>query len=316
MSFRSSSTRRIGVLDLGSNSVKMLVGESSPAGSPLILLEKSVGTRLGEGIHRHACLTERSMERTLDAVHEFVRHSDEFQGVSWRAVATSAVRDSENHHYFQKRFYERFGFPLRILSGDEEAEMIFHGVISDTAMIRDLAKIMVMDSGGGSAEWIQGSTSGIHQRISLNLGCVRMTDRFLQGNPYTQISFDKMTAFYKEQLLPLKQQFSMKNGILIGTGGSICTAATLDMHSIPPHHHAIHGHKISLSRLQEILEKLRGMTQEERVSISGLPPKRSDIIVAGIALFVSSLKIFGGKEIVTSLRGLRYGVLLNALTQP
>ncbi len=309
----TSPTRRVGILDLGSNSIKMLVGESGPDGSPNLLLEKSAGTRLGEGIHHHFRLAEEPIKRTLDAIHEFVQRCDEFHISSWHAVATSAVRDSENHHDFQKRFQQRLGFPLRILSGDDEAELIFRGTISDTAMVENHAEVVVMDSGGGSAEWIRGSRQGIQHRICLDLGCVRMTDRFLRGNPYIKDSFNEMIAYYTERLTPLKKHFLVKDGLMIGTGGSICTAAALDM-SLPSfRNRMVHSHKLTLDRLIKILGKLRGMTHEERLAIHGLPSKRADIIVAGVSLFVTAMQMLETKSIISSLRGLRYGVLLEAL---
>jgi len=144
----------------------------------------------------------------------------------------------------------------------------------------------------------------------MDLGCVRMTERFLCGDPYTKKSYRALLDYYERRLRLLRKDFSGEGRLMIGTGGSICTAATLDQKTSSFQSHLIHGHTISLRRLKALLKKLRKMTNAERLEWEGLPKKRADIIVAGLALFVVAMQILGMKRVTTSLRGLRYGILL------
>ncbi|MBI4025763.1 MAG: Ppx/GppA family phosphatase [Verrucomicrobia bacterium] len=303
--------KRLAVLDLGSNSVKLLVAQAAKGREPDVLLETSEGTRIGEGIHRAPRLTETAIQRTLDVIQEFKIQCRKWEVAEWRAVATSAVRDAVNRAEFVRRFQKAMGFPLRVLSGEEEAELIYRGATSDAGMIGEDARLLVMDSGGGSAEWICGTRRRIEHRVCLDLGCVRMTERFLRGDPYTEDSFRALLAHYEKRLEPLRQDYAAAGRQLIGTGGAICTAAALDLALDSFDVRQVHGHHISLETLAALLDKLRRMSNARRLGLHGLPRKRADIIVAGLALFVRAMQILGAKEVTVSLRGLRYGVLLD-----
>jgi exopolyphosphatase / guanosine-5'-triphosphate,3'-diphosphate pyrophosphatase len=308
------TTRRIGILDIGSNSIKFLVAEATGNQGFQIVHEKSSGSRLGEGIQQKDFeLNEAAIQRTLDAIVDFIKKGEELGVSSWSAVATSAVRDAQNRAVFEQRFQERCGFAARVLSGNEEAELVYRAATSDPKILSSSSKILVMDSGGGSAEWILGDAAHIEKRISLDLGCVRMTDRFLRGDPYTEESYQQMMRYYEEQIGMIQNSFPTQQSKMVGTGGSICTAAALDL-SAPSFHHAqIHGHVLSLPKIEQHLEKIRKLPNEQRLQLQGMPKKRADIVVAGIALFSVAMRIFQIPQITASLRGLRYGVLLEAL---
>ncbi len=298
---------------MGSNSIKLLVAELRPLAAPRILLEKSSGTRLGEGIHHHFRLSRPAMKRTLDEARTFKKEAKKLHAREWIAVATSAVRDASNRREFEKQFRKRMGFSLRVLGGNEEAELIYRGATSDPKLAGPRSRILVMDSGGGSAEWIRGTRNRISHRVSLGLGCVRMTERFIRGDPCTEESFRRMLAWYDKKLQSLRRNFTAKGCVMIGTGGSISTAAVLDLDHPTFHEHRVHGHTLTLRTLEALLEKLKSLTNAERVAWNGIPRKRADIIVAGVALFVTAMRTLGAKKITASLRGLRYGVLMERM---
>ena len=310
---RNKKNRRVAILDMGSNSIKLLVAEMRPRGAPRILLQRSSGTRLGEGIHRQFHLSKAAVKRTLSEAQALKAEARKLHVKEWIAVATSAVRDASNRHDFEKKFRKRMGFGLRVLSGDEEAELIYRGATSDSQLAGTHARILVMDSGGGSAEWIRGTRTSIERRVSLPLGCVRMTERFIRGDPCTEESLRRMTAWYEKRLRPLRRPFTAKGRVMIGTGGSISTAAVLDLDLPMFHERRVHGHSMSLSTIEALLEKLKSMTNAERLAWNGLPHKRADIIVAGVALFVSAMRALSAKKVTVSLRGLRYGMLLDRM---
>lgn len=295
---------------MGSNTVKFLAAEISSSGVVRILAQPSVSTRLGEGMGRGVSLSNAAMKRTLDAVHGFQRLGIRLRVKEWIAVATSAVRDSSNGDVFTRRFRARMGFDLRVLDGRTEAELIFRGATSDPHLAGPRARLLVMDSGGGSAEWICGARGAISHRVSLPLGCVRMTRRFLRGDPYTKESFQRLIRHYETRLEPLRRRFTASQGrVMIGTGGSICTAAALDLGLRVFQERLVHGHRITRRRLEGLLASLRSMTQCERLSQRGLPPRRADVIVAGLALFVTAMRRLGAMRVVCSYQGLRFGIL-------
>jgi exopolyphosphatase / guanosine-5'-triphosphate,3'-diphosphate pyrophosphatase len=309
-----AKTKRAAVFDIGSNSLKLIAGEfTDNQHDPTILLERSKGTRLGEEAHETSHLKPQAIQRTMDGLMELKALAESLQISTWRAVATSAVRDAKNRKEFTERFKKEMGFHVEVLSGDEEASLIYHGVVSDPKIHGGKDQLLVMDSGGGSAEWIRGTSSKIEKRISLDLGCVRMTDRFLRGDPYTSESFNEMMQFYRKNLEHLKNDFSAKDRVMIGTGGSICTAAALEKTLTSFKHREIHGQNITLEELRTLTEKLRSLPYAERMKLQGIPPKRGDIIVAGVALFVVAMEALGASTITASLRGLRYGLLLDSL---
>ncbi len=307
----SNFIQKVAILDIGSNSVKLLIVELVEGKEPRILLEKSATTRLGEGIQHRFQLHENAMQRTLDALYDFKREGEKFGVDIWKAIATSALRDAVNRHEFEKRFCKKMGFSLRVLSGQEEARLIYQGAMSNQNLFNPHDDLLVMDSGGGSAEWILGKGQKIQKAISLDLGCVRMTQRFLRGDPYTEDSYHELLAYYEERLGFLKSDFAKKGLKMIGTGGSICTAAALDMEVSSAHDHHVHGYTLNLGSLSSLVERLRKMKNAERLKLKGLSPKRADIIVAGLALFVTAMQIFGIKKLKVSLRGLRYGALID-----
>jgi exopolyphosphatase / guanosine-5'-triphosphate,3'-diphosphate pyrophosphatase len=305
---------RAGIFDIGSNSIKMLVGEATrDQKDPDILLERSKGTRLGEEAHETSFLKPEAIQRTIEALIELKALADPYHVTTWRAVATSAVRDAKNRKDFIDRFKDKMGFSVDVLSGEEEASLIYQGVVSDPHVEGNDKKLLVMDSGGGSAEWIKGTSNKIENRISLDLGCVRMTDRFLRGDPYTSESFNEMMNFYQKNLEHLKAEFSAKDRVMIGTGGSICTAVALEKTLPSFKNRHVHGQKITLEELKSLLNRLKSAPCAERMKLHGMPQKRGDIIVAGVGLFVVAMEKLEAASITASLRGLRYGVLLQSL---
>jgi exopolyphosphatase / guanosine-5'-triphosphate,3'-diphosphate pyrophosphatase len=309
-----AKTKRAAVFDIGSNSLKLIAGELTDSQhDPNILLERSKGTRLGEEAHETSHLKPQAIQRTMEGLVELKALAEPLQISTWRAVATSAVRDAKNRKEFTEQFKTKMGFPVEVLTGDEEASLVYQGVVSDPKIHGGKENLLVMDSGGGSAEWIRGTPSKIEKRISLDLGCVRMTDRFLRGDPYTSESFNEMILFYRKNLENLKNDFSAKDRAMIGTGGSICTAVALEKTHSSFKNRNIHDQGITLEELRTLVEKLRSIPYAERMKLQGIPPKRGDIIVAGVALFAITMEMLGASTITASLRGLRYGLLLDSL---
>lgn len=306
------SRRRIGVLDVGTNTVKALAVEARD-GDLHLLADRSWGTRLGEGLAENAALSEAGVRKTLRAVGAARRVFDALKVAARRAVATSAAREASNGAEFARRFREAAGFDLRILSGAEEADLVFFGAMGDLREPPRSGEAVVMNSGGGSAEWARGTAKRVTRRASLPLGCVRMTERFLRGDPYTKASLRRIEEFYEDALAPVAREFSPGKAPFLGSGGSLCAIAAIAAGEARFRAEAVHGRTLTRGEVEAVAERLARMTAAERRRIPSLPRQRADIVTAGALLFAAAMRALNAERIVVSVRGLRYGVLREAL---
>jgi exopolyphosphatase/guanosine-5'-triphosphate,3'-diphosphate pyrophosphatase len=300
---------RYAVYDIGSNSVKFLIAERGPEGRGLrVLAEKSQATRLAEDLIATAELKPEAVERTLAVLRNLKAKADALGVGASRAVATSAVRDAGNRKQFLKAAAEILGAPLLVLSGDEEAEGVYRGIASDPAFRGDLTGI---DVGGGSVEWIVGRGGRIGERMSLPVGCVRLRERFIPGYPLPPEALARFLADLQAQLEPALRPYHKEgqDRPVVGTGGTITAAAALDLGLSEFDGARIHGHELTLARLERMISELAVLDLAALEKIPGLPAKRADIVVPGLAVFIASLRLLGADRITASIRGLRYGIL-------
>ena len=209
---------RYAVFDLGSNSIKFVVAETK-TGRIHILHEQSISTRLAEHLIDTCELRPEAITRTLEALRELRAQATAMSVEIFRAVATSAVRDSRNRKVFLKAARDVLGFPVRLLSGSEEAETIFSGVTADPHWRgKDL---FILDVGGGSAEWVQGHQRKMEKRISLPLGAVRLRERFLHEYPVAPDTAGLLVETVRGQISHPLAHYSLGPRRLVGTGGTV-----------------------------------------------------------------------------------------------
>jgi len=301
---------RHAVFDLGSNSIKFVVAETR-AGRVRILRERSIPTRLAEHLIDTAELRPEAIERTLAALRQLRAEATELGVERFRAVATSAVRDSRNRREFLRAARAVLGFPVRLLSGAEEAETIFAGVGADPYWRgRDL---LILDLGGGSAEWVQGRHGRIEKRISLPLGAVRLRERFLHHYPVDSDTADLLVATIREQLRHPLAHYTLGSRRLVGTGGTAtCLVAIRKvMPEFDPK--KIDHSTLTIEQVRSLFHRFTGRTLPQLRAIPGLPPKRADLIIPGTAVILATMELLGAKRLHVSIRGLRYGVLTAAI---
>lgn len=299
---------RYAVFDLGSNSIKFLVVESrGTPGHFRVLRERSIPTRLAENLIDTAVLRPEAMERTLAALRELRGEATELGVQHFRAVATSAVRDSRNRREFLKAARAVLGFPVRLLSGSEEAETIFAGVTADSHWHgRD---IFILDIGGGSAEWVQGKHGKLERRISLPLGAVRLRERFLHHYPVDPDTAALLVETVREQLRHPLAHYEIGERRLVATGGTAtCLAA---IHKVLPDFdpRRVDHSTFTLEQVRALLVRFTGKSLHALKQIPGLPPKRADLIIPGSAVLIATMELLKAKRVSISVRGLRYGVL-------
>ncbi len=220
------------------------------------------------------------------------------------AVGTSAIRDSENGEAFLGEVEWSYGFTTRLLSGDEEAHLVFRGATTGRTVADDT---LVVDIGGGSTELVTGD--GFH--VSLDLGCVRLTERFLGSDPPTGEELDACAAHIRS-LLPAP----LTHDHAIGVAGTVTTLAALDLGLEEYDSERVQGHRIAAAAAAGLLEGLAGLPVEERKRVPALEPERAPVIVAGALILRELLDWAGLDEIEASERDLLHGAALEAALLP
>ena len=285
--------KRVGVIDIGTNSTRLLVAEESEGHLRTVATNLAI-TRLGEGIGSGGLLPS-AVARTSEVVYSFLREARLLGAEPVVAVATSAVRDAANRADFLSLVYGDTGLKIRVLSGAEEANYSYQGVMSGLSV--EQRSTAVLDIGGGSTElcWIE---SNELCAVSVNIGAVRLT---LTGIPPAEVHM----AFSPH--LSKMRQAGVTN--LVGVGGTVTTLAAIKQELVVYDPERVHGFCLLSRDVAGILKKLSGMELAERRNVAGLQPERADIIVAGVNILkvvMAGLKI---DRLVVSECDLLYGLV-------
>lgn len=289
---------RIGVIDIGTNSTRLLVTET--AGGPLRVIGRELNsTRLGEGMAA-GVLADRAVDRTIDVLRQYTVEACRLRADRVAAVATSAVRDAANRDLFLQRVKEQTGLDVRVLSGSEEARMSFLGVVRGLDV--SLEGALVIDVGGGSTEFIWRKGAGEVFYRSVRAGAVRMTE-----GSYGQSEI-------REVFAPVFGEISMvAPRSLVGVGGTVTTLAAVAQALSPYDPEKVHGYFLSREKVSEILKDLAAKTPEERHRVTGLQPERADIIVAGVQIVAVIMKELKLPGITAGETDIMYGVTYDLL---
>jgi exopolyphosphatase / guanosine-5'-triphosphate,3'-diphosphate pyrophosphatase len=309
----SLSPARAAVVDIGSNSIKILVAELVPEGGLRAVLNKTIEARISAGISRaQPRLGEEGMSRGVDAVRELVAAAAALRPGAIALVATSAVRDAVNGAEFCERIRMAVGHSVRILSGDEEAGLIGRGLTCDPALSgqRDF---YVFDLGGGSLECLAFRDRRPEQRVSLPLGCVRLTEIFVAdpSQPFGSGEAAAVAAHVHEVVSQSGFAFSLPTGCAaVGTGGTLAAvrgiqAAAAGAQQSDP--------IILVSSLRVLLREVGGMPLAPRQAVAGLPPPRADVFPTALATFIALAEIGKFEAFVNSLYNLRWGLAAELL---
>jgi exopolyphosphatase/guanosine-5'-triphosphate,3'-diphosphate pyrophosphatase len=285
---------RRAVIDIGTNTVKLLVADL--AGNQIgPVSSKDRSTRLGEGLNESKKLSPAAIERTAQAVAEFAAEANALGAAGIRALTTEAARDADNRTDFLDAVRRTCGLDVEVVAAEQEAGLIFRGVCTDPAWARE--PILVLDVGGGSAEFIAGQAGNVERYRSLPLGAVRLAEKFPDEK------FPGLVEFLRTSMRENLRGFDLKGRRMIGSGGTITALAAIE--------HGAADHVALLQQeLRALLMRLFAMPLAERRKVPGLPPDRADIIVAGGMVFISAMEALGAVELTVSTRGLRYGALL------
>jgi exopolyphosphatase/guanosine-5'-triphosphate,3'-diphosphate pyrophosphatase len=298
---------RVGVVDLGTNATRLLVAEVEN-GTVSELDRRLVITRLGEQVDSRRMLLPTALARVRNVLVDYRRAVEAHGAERTLTLGTSAVRDAENGEAFLGEIEWSYGFSTRLLTGHEEALLTFRGVAAG----RELAEgTLIVDVGGGSTELILGGREGVSFHESLDLGCVRLTERFLATDPPTEDELDRCRASVRA-LLEERVPESVRPAAAIGVAGTVTTLAALDLGLEEEDPSVIHGHLLSASWIEEELERLAASTVEELRARSGIEPERAPVLVAGVAALAEILGYFGLSELEASEQDILHGGALAA----
>jgi exopolyphosphatase/guanosine-5'-triphosphate,3'-diphosphate pyrophosphatase len=272
---------RVAAIDCGTNSIRLLIAEPDGSGGLKDLERRLEIVRLGQGVDASGEFHPDALRRTFAAVDEYaelIKKAD--VGVEKvHFVATSAARDVKNREEFCAGVRDRLGVLPDVVSGETEARLSFIGTLS--RLSPQAEPVLVMDIGGGSTELITGSANGdMHNAISLDIGSVRVTERFLKHNPVADNDLETATAYVDELLAGSGVDFD-SIGTWIGVAGTATTLAGLYLELERYDREKVHGSRIPLPAIAELLHRLAGMTVEEIRALPSMHPGRADVITGG-----------------------------------
>ena len=272
---------KIGTIDIGTNSMRLLIADYN--NSKIENRKKYVNTtRIGQGVDKEGYISEEALQRNINALEEFANICKVEECQAIYCMGTSALRDSKNGNIFVDRAKQKTNINVEIISGNEESNLGFMGVLEglDTD-----EQILVIDIGGGSTEFIVGDIEGIKFAKSENVGALRMTEKFLAKDPIDTNEFSSMSKFIygeiKDTIDYIKSKQIKK---IVGIGGTITSLSAMNQELEVYSMEKIHNSEVSIKNIKDILQNLKQMTLNDKKTLKGLQPKRADIITAGVEI--------------------------------
>lgn len=301
---------RVAAIDVGTNSTRLLIAEMQADGFRPIERRMTI-TRLGQGVDARKMLDPQALERTLVTVADYVATCGELQVNELRVTGTSAVRDATNREEFFSGVRTLTGRDPEMLTGEQEAEATFIGALSDLDA-RDPA--LVVDIGGGSTELIAG-TGEPSRVVSLDIGCVRMFEKYLVSDPPERSELEAMKEEVTRSLEEVRPSLDVdRSARLVGVAGTVTQLAALKT-GLPVYdpdvtHHLVMSH----GDVRLLSKRLSALNVEQRKRISGLEPGRADVIVAGAEILLGVMEVFDRAEVLVSEKDILDGLVLQMLS--
>ena len=302
----------IASIDIGSNTARLLILESTGDQKFNLLVSKRNITRLGEGIDAQGKLTEHRMQTTLKVLSRFRQICLENGDPPLFAVATSAVREASNGQEFVRLAKKETGIDIKIITWEEEARLTLEGV--HWKIPHENRRVITFDIGGGSTEFILSEGENIKDFCSTSLGVVRLTEKFITQHPVDEKEYHSLQNHLQDELQTVKNKLSaFLPELLIGTAGTVTTLAALKENIYPYDPEKIHGSTFSRPEAESILDDLKGKSLSQRLLLKPMEPGREDLIIAGTAIVLETMRVFGCEILTVSEYSLREGLILRAM---
>jgi len=319
--------KRVAAIDCGTNSIRLLVADGGPAGLKDVQREMRV-VRLGEGVDETGRLAPAAIERTRLALVDYAASIRSLGATEVRMVATSASRDADNADEFRAMVRQTLGVEPEVITGLAEAQLSFIGAVAGLPGVAD--PLLVTDIGGGSTELVLGSPVGapvtspgarsmstqptLIAAHSMDVGCVRMTERHLHDDPPTEAQIQAALADLRAALeaatadVPVRQAAAF-----VGVAGTVTTIAALSLELPAYDPEAIHGSVIDYLQVSEVTERLLKMSRAERAALPVMHPGRVDVIGGGALVLRTVMEFVGAREVIASEHDILDGIAMSLL---
>ncbi len=295
-------------IDCGTNAIRLLIA-TVDGNKVSDRLREMRTVRLGEGVDTTGEFSNAALERTFAACREYAELLMQYEVKELRFIATSASRDVSNRDAFIVGVKEALGVEPEVISGDQEAELSYRGALSG---LHVQGPVLVADIGGGSTEFVTALTDASLVSKSLNIGCVRMTERHLHSDPPTQHEIEATISDIDNQIELIHRTISINpETTFIGLAGSVTTVAAMAMGLNDYDADLIHGSVVSIEEVDAVTDELLHMTRAQRAELRFMHHGRVDVIGGGALVLRESMRILGFNQVLVSEKDLLDGVVLS-----
>ncbi len=304
---------RLAAIDVGSNTIRLIVAEVQDDDTYRILDEEREMVRLGEQLDRTGRLSDAAIARATAAIGKMKAIADGFKVTEIRAIATSAVRDAANGRSFTRDVQRQHKVRIDVISGDEEAQLAFRSAARHFDL--EGRSTAVVDIGGGSVEVILSAGTAVDHVYSLPLGAVRVTERLVRSDPLRKKHWKLMKAEIDRHIRSVIRPPAHRAEIMIGSGGSFTALAHMSKWQREGRHGSVQGYVLSAAEVIHLLDRLREAPLEARRQMEGLSADRADIIIGGATVISRLVMRLGAERILVNERGIRDGILLHMISE-
>ncbi len=302
-------------VDIGTLTCRLLIGNLQSDGRLKEVRSERRILCLGEGVDRTKRLNSAAMARVIQCLYEWRKIIKNYDVVGISVVATSAVRDAENRAEFLERVQRETGFEIELLSGEEEARRTMLGIRS--GLLEGVTDVLALDIGGGSTEFILDRLGESQTVRSINIGVIRLCERFLYSDPPTEEEVCNARELVVSEAKAAISHIGSYHGVtVVGTAGTFTSFAAIAQNLSVCESVRIHNYELRLSRIQEIERMLLSCKKIDRIRLYGLEQGREEVIVAGAIISRIVLEILGVESCLVSDLGLREGILINREMRP
>jgi len=306
------SPRRSAFIDIGTNAILCLIADIRDTGRFRVLDDLADIARLGEGVDQTGLIGAAGEERAMAILARYRARCNDLGVEEIVAVGTSALRDAKNSDQVRARIRAALAIDIQVITGAEEARLSFVAVQRGLSLVGH--ELLVIDIGGGSTECILGNDSGVTRALSIDVGSVRLTERFLHSDPVRPEEVTAMSAAVESELADIAKEIPCQDSslTLVGIAGTFTTLAAIERKLARYSHSQVHGSVLTLAEVKRQVAMLQAKSVAQRKQIVGLEPKRADVIYAGAFLIEKIMESFGVRQVIVSDQGVRYGLLHEA----
>jgi exopolyphosphatase/guanosine-5'-triphosphate,3'-diphosphate pyrophosphatase len=304
---------RVAAVDCGTNSTRLLVGGRDPATGRLRTDERLMRiTRLGRDVDRTGVLAGEAIDRTVTVLQEYREVMDRLGVSALRITATSAARDAANRDDFFTAAEAAIGARPELLSGETEAALSFAGATSE--LDPALGPFTVVDIGGGSTEFVVGTTA-VGGALSVDMGCVRLTEQFLHGDPPGPDELSACLSVVAAHLADVRRELPDVDAArtFVGLAGTVTTAAAVEIGLPTYDRDRIHHYRLTKAAIEDVFRTLATEPLADRIHNPGLEKERADVIVGGLCVLVQIMRTFGFADCLVSEADILDGLALSLL---